>query len=116
MAPSAMPTEPTSTPLTPAVFHVLLALSDGALHGYAIMQRVEETSGLDMGPGTIYGSIRRLSEAGWVEEADDNPSDPRRGRSWVLTELGARALGEEARRITRLAGMPDVRRLAAEAS
>lgn len=111
-----MSTEPTHAPLTPAVFHVLLALSDGPLHGYAIMQRVEEVSGLEMGPGTIYGSIRRLSEAGWVEEAGTDSSDARRGRSFTLSEAGAAALAAEARRITRLAGMKDVRRLAAEGS
>lgn len=111
-----MSSEPGHAPLTPAVFHVLLALADGPLHGYAIMQRVEETSGLEMGPGTIYGSIRRLSEAGWVEEADGDTSDARRGRSFRLSELGAGALAEEARRITRLAQMADVRRLAAERS
>jgi DNA-binding PadR family transcriptional regulator len=108
--------EPSHAPLTPAVFHVLLALSEGPLHGYAIMQRVEEVSGLDMGPGTIYGSLRRLSEAGWVEEAGTDSSDARRGRSFALTEQGVAALAEEARRITRLARMADVRRLAAERS
>ena len=57
-------------PLTPAVFHVLLALADGPLHGYAIMQAVEASAGreLRMGPGTIYGSIQRMEEAGLVRE------------------------------------------------
>lgn len=107
-----MPSEPSSTPLTPAVFHVLLALSEGPLHGYAIMQRAEEASGQSMGPGTIYGALSRLSDAGWVEETDAEPDDARRGRSFTLTEPGREALGDEARRITRLAGMKQVRRFA----
>ncbi len=105
-----------STPLTPAVFHTLLALSDGPLHGYAIMQRAEEASGQSMGPGTIYGSLSRLDDAGWVTEVEAEPDDPRRGRSFELTDLGREALAAEARRITRLARMKRVRRFAAEGS
>ncbi|MDX1647512.1 MAG: PadR family transcriptional regulator [Longimicrobiales bacterium] len=103
-----------SAPLTPVVFHVLLALSDGPLHGYAIMQRAEEVSGQSMGPGTIYGSLQRLSDAGWVSEVATEPADARRGRSFELTELGRDALAREARRITRLAKMKRVRRFATE--
>jgi hypothetical protein len=51
-----------SEPLTPAVFHVLLALSDGPLHGYAVMRQVEAESHLVMGPGTVYGSLSRLTD------------------------------------------------------
>lgn len=111
-----MPPDRSPDPLTPAVFHVLLALSEGPLHGYAIMQRAERASGQSMGPGTIYGALQRLSEAGWVAEAGSDPGDPRRGRSFDLTGLGKEALAQEARRITRLARMKPVRRLAAEGS
>lgn len=52
-------------PLTPAVFHILPAVSEGPQHGYAIMLAVEETSGLARGPGTIYGTLERR-EAGYV--------------------------------------------------
>lgn len=109
-----MPSEPSPDPLTPAVFHVLLALSEGPLHGYAIMQRAEEASGQSMGPGTVYGALQRLSEAGWVAETASDPDDARRGRSFDLTELGRKALALEARRITRLAHMKQVRRFAAQ--
>jgi len=101
-------------PLTPAVFHVLLALSDGPLHGYAILQNVEATSGQEMGPGTIYGSLGRLSDAGWVAEVESDSGDARRGKSFELTTRGRRALSNEARRITRLAEMKRVRRYATE--
>ena len=64
-------------PLTPAVFHVLLALVDKERHGYAIMQEVtESTKGrIKMGPGTLYGTIKRLLEACMIEESDERP-DP----------------------------------------
>ncbi len=103
------------TPLTPVVFHVLLALSDGPLHGYAIMRQVEEASGQEMGPGTIYGALRRLTDAGWLAEADADDGDARRGRAFALTGEGREALAAEARRIRRLAGLKEIRRLAAEA-
>jgi DNA-binding PadR family transcriptional regulator len=64
-------------PLTPAVFHVLLALSDGERHGYAIMSDVaESTEGrVKMGPGTLYGTIKRLLESDLILESQQRP-DP----------------------------------------
>lgn len=107
-------------PLSTAVFHVLLALADGPLHGYGVMKRVESDSGLELGPGTIYGSIQRLTDAGWVRaatgsEADDS-RDARRGKRFELTDEGELALRAEARRIRRLAGHAVVERFAADAS
>ena len=100
-------------PLTPAVFHILLALSDGPLHGYAIMKRVEEESRLKMGPGTVYGSLQRLVDAGLVGEiGPDGATDRRRGNAFALTPAGSDALQGEARRITRLARLEGVRELA----
>ncbi len=96
-------------PLTPVVFHVLLALSDGPLHGYAVMKAVEAESGQSMGPGTVYGSLRRLLEAGWVTEGDGDFDDARRSRSFALTKAGRQALRREATRITRLASLERVR-------
>ena len=88
-------------PLTPAVFHVLLALRDGPRHGYAVMQDVEATSGLVMGPGTVYGSIQRLEKRGLVRECDGDAEDRR--RYWTLTDGGRSALRQEAVRLARLA-------------
>jgi len=102
-------------PLTPVVFHILLSLSDGPLHGYGIMKRVEADSGLAMGPGTVYGSLNRLLEWGWVREVDPAAApgeDVRRARAFELTRAGREALKSEAVRIARLARMPEVRRLA----
>ena len=59
-------------PLTPAVFHILLALSSGERHGYGIMKQVEADSqgNVTMGPGTLYGSLKRMLDAGLVRESD----------------------------------------------
>ncbi len=93
-------------PLTPAVFHILLALADGAVHGYGIMQSVKETAGLEMGPGTIYGSIQRMEDSGLVREATApkgaKDSDSRR-RYYALTGEGRMALEAESARVARLA-------------
>ncbi|MGD8329817.1 MAG: helix-turn-helix transcriptional regulator [Acidobacteriota bacterium] len=101
-------------PLTPAVFHILLALADGALHGYGIMQSVKETADLEMGPGTIYGSIQRMEEAGLVREADaptgDENGDSRR-RYYALTDSGRKALELESERVARLAELVRTKKL-----
>lgn len=90
-------------PLTPAVFHVLLSLADGEKHGYAIMQEVEERTGggLVMGPGTLYGTLKRMLEAGMVEESGERPDpamDDQRRRYYRLTRRGHRAATQEAER------------------
>ncbi|MEP6645110.1 MAG: helix-turn-helix transcriptional regulator [Acidobacteriaceae bacterium] len=87
------------SPLTPAVFHILLALSDGRKHGYAILKQVNADGGhsLRMGPGTLYGSLQRMEASGLVQEFDD-ASDERR-RFYELTGSGQRALSHELRRL-----------------
>ena len=94
-------------PLTPAVFHVLLSLADGEKHGYAIMQEVEERTGggLVMGPGTLYGTLKRMLEAGMVEESGERPDpamDDQRRRYYRLTRRGHRAATQEAERLEAL--------------
>ena len=98
-------------PLTPAVFHVLLALAEGPLHGYAIMQAVEASAGAEMrmGPGTIYGSLQRMEEAGLVKESSTRSDDRR--RVFALLPAGRRALEAEASRLTRLAALVRSKRL-----
>jgi DNA-binding PadR family transcriptional regulator len=96
-------------PLTPAVFHILLALADGPLHGYGIMQAVEAAAGSPMGPGTIYGSLQRMEEAGLVREAASQTDDRR--RVFVLEPSGRRALQAEAERLARLTALVRAKRL-----
>jgi len=94
-------------PLTPAVFHVLLALAGGELHGYAIMQEVAlHTDGqIKMGPGTLYGTVKRLLEARLIEESDERPDpqlDDDRRRYYRLTGVGEEAVRAEAQRYAQI--------------
>jgi DNA-binding PadR family transcriptional regulator len=91
-------------PLTPAVFNILLALADGEKHGYAIMLEVEaSTAGqVKMGPGTLYGSIKRMLEDGLIAESDERPDpdlDDQRRRYYRLTGKGESILRAEAKRL-----------------
>jgi DNA-binding PadR family transcriptional regulator len=94
-------------PLTPAVFHILLALADRERHGYGIMQDIAARTGgtIRMGPGTLYGSIKRMLADGLIEESGERPDpelDDERRRYYRLTELGQRVLRAEALRLDRL--------------
>jgi DNA-binding PadR family transcriptional regulator len=93
-------------PLTPAVFHILLSLFDEPRHGYGIMQEVaRRTSGeVNMGPGTLYGTLQRMCEAEFVEECPkgDLPSGDERRRYYRLTRKGHTAAVSEAERLERL--------------
>jgi len=89
-------------PLTPVVFHTLLCLVDGEMHGYAIAQQVEERTGggVKMGPGTLYGSLHRLRETGYIEECEaPRGAGTERRRYYRLTTLGEDALAAEAVRL-----------------
>ena len=86
--------------LTPPVFHILLALSDGERHGYAIMQDVawQTSDALQLGPGTLYGCLKRMLAAGLVAESDAEADDERR-RYYRMTPLGRRTVRAEAERL-----------------
>ena len=94
------------TPLTPAVLHILLALAEGERHGYAIAQEIETATEGDihMGPGTLYGSIRRMLSAGLIDESPRRrrPDDDERRRYYRMTPLGRRLLEAELSRLTRV--------------
>ena len=94
-------------PLTQATFNILLALASGEKHGYAIMQEVDERTGgeFKIGPGTLYGSIKRMHAAGWIVELDERPDpalDDERRRYYRLTDLGERVAIAEAERLAQL--------------
>ena len=91
-------------PLTPSVFHILLALADEERHGYGIMQDVaRQTEGsLQLGPGTLYGCLKRMLASGLVEESDERPDpalDDERRRYYRMTGLGKRVVRAEAQRL-----------------
>jgi DNA-binding PadR family transcriptional regulator len=103
-------------PLTPAVFHILLALSSVERHGYGIMKQVEaDTQGkVNMGNGTLYGSLKRMLDAGLVEESDkrvDPAMDDERRIYYRITDLGAKALSAELERYERIITVAQERKL-----
>ena len=94
---------PAYTPLTPAVLHILIALAESEKHGYAIMKQVEidSKSKVSMGPGTLYGSLKRMLEAGLVAESDkkiDPEVDDQRRVYYKITGLGCTTLQAELER------------------
>jgi DNA-binding PadR family transcriptional regulator len=98
-----MVTKKASAPLTPAVLHILLAVSAKERHGYGIMKQVESDSRgkVKMGPGTLYGSIGRMIDAGLIRESDrkvDPEMDDERRVYYRITALGQNSLAAELER------------------
>jgi DNA-binding PadR family transcriptional regulator len=103
-------------PLPPAWFHILLALAETERHGYALMQEVASESGgqLRLGPGTLYGALRRLLELRLIEESGRRPDpelDDERRRYYRLTAAGRRLLAAEAARHDRLVQLARAKRV-----
>jgi DNA-binding PadR family transcriptional regulator len=103
-------------PLSPPVFHILLALAGDECHGYGIMQDVKvRTDGrVHLAPGTLYGAIKRLLEKKLIEESGERPDpemDDERRRYYRLTELGQRVLRAEAARLASLVRQAQVKHL-----
>lgn len=103
-------------PLTPATFHILMALVDGKRHGYGIMKEVAVlTDGRgQMGPGTLYGAIKRMLAAGLIEECDERPDpnlDDQRRRYYKLTRFGRRVAVAEAQRLSNLIQLAQAKHL-----
>lgn len=96
----------TFLPLSQAQFHVLVALTEGERHGYAIMQAVEESSSgvVRMGPAPLYGTLKKLVDQGLAEELAHrpDPDDDRRRRYYRMTGLGERVCAAEADRLASL--------------
>ena len=96
-------------PLPVAQLHILLALASGDKHGYAIMSEVEVlTEGaVTMGPGTLYGTVKKMLKARFIEETDERPDpemDDQRRRYYRITGMGRQALDAEVSRMEQLAG------------
>lgn len=104
--PTSSPEPASLLPLSEAVLQILLALVDGPRHGYGIMQEVEQrTEGrVEMGPGTLYGAVKRLRERGLIDEAQDaaDAGDDGRRRYYGLTPLGREVARLEVERLARL--------------
>ena len=94
-------------PLPSAPLHILLALREGERHGYAVMRDVERLSdgAVKMGPGTLYGAVKRLLADGLIEESSERPDpelDDQRRRYYRLTGLGERVCSAEVERLSKL--------------
>ena len=103
-------------PLRPAVLNILLALADEERHGYGIMREVEGRTGgqTRLGPGTLYGSIKRMLADGLIEEVDERPDsalDDRRRRYYRITDFGRLVAGAEAKRLSALVETARARKL-----
>jgi len=114
--PDAVVKNSTNAPLTPAVLHILLALSTQERHGYGVMKEVESDSQgkVKMGPGTLYGSIGRMIDAGLIRESDkkvDPEMDDERRIYYQITALGQRTLAAELQRYREVVAVAKQRRL-----
>ena len=91
-------------PFPPATFHILLSLARGERHGYGIMSDVAQSTegAMRIGPGTLYGTIKRLLAAGLIEESDERQDpalDDERRRYYRITAAGRDAAEQEAHRL-----------------
>jgi len=103
-------------PLTPAVLHILLALSIRERHGYGIMKQVEADSQgkVNMGPGTLYGSLGRMIDVGLIHESDkkiDPEMDDERRIYYKISGLGKKTLAAELERYREVVEVANQRRL-----
>jgi DNA-binding PadR family transcriptional regulator len=94
----------TNGPLAPATFLILFALASGEKHGYAIMREARALSegGVEIGPATLYTTIRRLLDLGWIEEVETPAGEDSRRRYYAITRSGSSALHSELDRMKAL--------------
>ncbi|WP_419884078.1 PadR family transcriptional regulator [Peribacillus sp. B-H-3] len=90
-------------PLTHSSFYILLVLGE-PLHGYGIMQRVEEMSNgeVKLGPGTLYGALSKLEKEGLIVKIDGQENEQERRKSYILTDLGKVVVTLEYKRLQSL--------------
>jgi len=101
-------------PLPLPVFHMLLVLTEGERHGYALKRAIlQRTEGrLNLGSGALYGSINKMLEAGLIEESEERPDphlDDERRRYYRITALGRRVAQAEAMRLRDLVRLAESR-------
>ena len=101
-------------PLTPALFHVLLALVDGEKHGYAVLKDIAQRTGgqVQLGTGTLYGIVKRLLADGLIRESAAGSTDRR--RAYRLTAFGRKVALAEAERLRDLVNHAPLQRLLSE--
>lgn len=102
-----LPPVDTMLPLAPPIFHILIALGDEAMHGYAVMQSIDERSGgqVRLLPGTLYSTIKKMLRLRLIEECDAPPdadSEDERRRYYRATTFGAAVRSAETERLSML--------------
>lgn len=102
-----LPPVDTMLPLAPPMFHILIALTDDAMHGYAVMQAIDERSGgqVRLLPGTLYSTIKKMLRLRLIEECDpprDAGSEDERRRYYRETAFGAAVRSAETERLSML--------------
>jgi DNA-binding PadR family transcriptional regulator len=92
---------PPNEPLSEAVLFILLSLAGGPKHGYAIIKETAALSGgrVELGAGTLYGAVKRMVDAGWIERLDDAPADGRERKVYRLSSHGCAILKAEVERM-----------------
>ncbi len=101
-------------PLSPTVFHMLLALGEGERHGYALKREILHRTGgkVNLGSGALYGSINKMLEQGLIEQSEERPDahlDDERRRYYRITPLGRHVAQAEAARMRQLVRLADDR-------
>jgi DNA-binding PadR family transcriptional regulator len=101
-------------PLSPTIFHMLLALGEGERHGYALKREILHRTGgkLNLGSGALYGSINKMLAQGLIEESEERPDahlDDERRRYYRITPLGKRMAQAEAVRMRQLVRLAEDR-------
>jgi DNA-binding PadR family transcriptional regulator len=96
---SRLPSTDETSTLTPLMFQILVALSQGDQHGYAIMQEIEERTGgaFKIGAGTLYRSIKKLVDADFIAEVTPEVPVHQQRRTYQLTPSGRERAAAEAR-------------------
>ena len=103
----------TPSQITPAQFHILLTLAEGERHGYAIMKTIQQRTGgaVELGPGTLYRSIKQLVSNGLIAEVDSQQNGAKQRRSYQLTPIGKTRAKLEAQRLQGLVEWAEAARL-----
>ena len=101
-------------PLAPIVFHILLALTEGERHGYALKREISRSTdgAMNPGPGVLYGSISKMVDLGLIAESDERPDphlDDERRRYYAITPFGRRVAQAEAVRMRQLVRLTEER-------
>lgn len=98
-------------PLTESTFFILLSLTPGKKHGYAIMKDVETISDgrVMLSTGTLYGALKRMLDSDWIERIEVESQNQRERKAYQLTELGQRIVSAETERLQTLASLAQFR-------